>query len=338
MPSPALSHIKIADPGWVGLRTIEVAHIVASFAVNDAGRFSCFVPAKSGGKAPDGNDYLGKWIIARFPCGIWGGTIEDAPVDLQRGTVELSCIGFGGMLQRVRTARTGVTQIGQAGALVSRAMRDGQSDFFLPFGSVQCDETGTNYQLQWRGDLVSTVISDMQRQSAQEWCVTVNDDRSIAFEWRWQCGQDLRASVLYSDAYHILGGRADRSLSGVVNDFLAVGNETDYKKAASVAVLDAASINLYGRRQGAAVKIVGANAPSTLEPHARWMLAQLSSARQPVTIPVRPDDRNAITVRPGDTTRLISSIAGKTWDFRIKALSLDVDSGILTLAGDASDA
>lgn len=335
MTLSSLTLLTIAERGWGDKRAIVAGDVSASWSVSRPGKLSAILDARRAWLL-DVDDYVGKWVRWDHPtCGAWGGVVQDAQCDLQRGTVELSCDSFHDLLAKRRTPATYRQASAPAGSLVLRAITDAGVDDPVPLDSAVADEDGPLFQFQWRGQELLSIVSGMASTAAMDYDVTLDDDTdAIALEFRRRVGRDQTGSVLLVEGYHVIDGTITRSRANLVNDRLAVSADQNYQDAAITVVVDGDSIAAYGRRQDTA-RYPNVGDAWALATRARADLQTLASPQNPVSIRVPDNEKQLTDVRTGDTIRLWSASANATYAFRVMNRAVMAAQGIVTLSGDA---
>lgn len=338
MTLSALTYLTIAERRWGDKREVRAGDISANWSVSRPGRLSAILDAKQAWLL-DVTDYLGKWVRWDHPTmGTWGGIVQDVVYDFQRGTVELSCDSFHDLFAKRRTPATYRQDSAPAGSIVLRAITDTNAEDAIGIDSAAADGDGPLFQIQWRGQELGSVIQSVASMAGMEYDVTVDDDTwSVDFEFRHRVGRDQTGSVLLVEGYQIVDGQATRSRANLVNDRLAASPESDWAKAKKTVVVNAASVDAYGRRQDTE-RYAGLTSVPALQSRARTDLLRLGQPAIPLSIRVPDTERQLLDVRNGDTIRLWSASANATYSFRVMNRAVVAAQGIVTLTGDAEEA
>jgi hypothetical protein len=332
MALSGLSTLTVARRGWADKREVRGANVQASWTVSRPGRLSATLSARDAWLMGI-DDYLGRWVRWDHPLmGPWGGEIEDQPVNLGGGLIELSCTGFAAILKRYRTKKHYRAVSSPAGSLVLRAFAD--LAIKTPFDTIGADTDGDPIAHTWRGDLLSSVVDRLAKASAHQYDATLADDWTIDFEFRRRTGSDKTGSVCLIEGYHIADGAITPSVSQLTNDILAVSGIRNWDKAPSTVAQAPNSIVTYGRRQ-AVQRYSGFTTARALESRAKVDLAALDDPVIPVTIRLSDREPQLSEIRQGDTIRVVSSSANAEYIVDITGRAVDADSGVVSLVGDA---
>lgn len=314
-------------PGQSGQQPVPAGEIVCSWAVSEAGSLSARVPFDAFTRAGIA-DPLGWWVYYEHTtAGTWGGVVTDLSYDLLDGTVEVAATDFAALTMARRTARNYQTVTAPAGSLALRAIADvnrGDPSFLA---SWEADETGDMVRIDWRGDELYTVLRRLADASGQEW--TIDADRN--FRWRVRVGT-LRNDVQLTHPFTIVGGTVERSLEPVVNDLLAVAGNRSYRNAASRAYENTTSIQQFGRREGTRIY---PNLRSILSLDARAQRDVTALGTPPLVATLEVADLGGIwaSIREGDIVWVLLPFAGVQKRMRVLARALDVERGVMELAG-----
>lgn len=330
-PVVTTSVLEISRPGWVAPRLVEVANVVASWAINEPGRLSCLLPY---GAIPAGRDLKGMWVWWQHPTqGGWGGYIEADPVDTVRGR-ELSCVAFPALLDARRGPERARPARATAGQLALYALRNSAAGDRLWLTAVSADTAGALIEQEWRGESILRLLDALARASGQEWRATVGDDRSIVFEWRVMAGADRRNQVLLAEGYQIASAEWQPSIAGLANDLLAVTGVEQFAGRQRVVVQDTASILTYGRRQQRKT-YPGLLRESALKTAAARDLRAMAQPAGPLTVQIPAREGLGLYLREGDWCRVWLASQRQPLDFRIRSRAARVDEGLVEFAGDA---
>jgi hypothetical protein len=325
-----LSLVVIADPGWRNERHIVVGDLSLGWRVNGAARLSCRIRARDAhlfGYA----ELLGRWIYHSGPCGEWGGYIEDTPVDMGSGIMELSCIDHGGLLAHSTVPRTYRQYSSAPGMLIKRAMQDSALDDPLWIDSVSCDGDGSPVTVEWRGEQTGRVVQSLASGAAGIW--TVRTDTNKAIEFVYASGfTDKRGSILLYEGHNVIDGSVRPTISQLVNDILGVANDRNWQQSAGARVIDADSVLQFGRRKDTR-SYLGHTRASSLQSVARADLTRSSVITGPVSLQI--PDRNKILrdLRECQVVRLASSSANRLYDLTVTGRAHDTTRGVVTVVG-----
>lgn len=323
-----MSLVVIADPGWRNERHIVVGDLSLGWRTNGASRLSCRVRARDA-HLLGYDELLGRWVYHSGPCGEWGGYIEDTPVDMGSGIMELSCIDHGGLLTHSTVPRTYRQLSSSPGALIKRAIQDSAQDDPLWIDSVDCDEDGSPVTVEWRGEQTARVVQSLGTDGL--WTVRTDTDKAITFTYRSEPA-DKRGSILLYEGHNVITGSVRPTISQLVNDILGIANDRDWQRAAGARVQDGDSIVTFGRRR-ATKSYQGHTRASSLQSVARADLANLSGVTGPVSLQI--PDRNKILrdLREGQVVLLASSSANRRYDLTVTGRAHDTTQGIVTVVG-----
>jgi len=326
----ALSLIVIADPGWRNQRHIVVGDLSLGWRINGPARLSCRL------RSDDAyllgfDEPLGRWVYHEGPLGTWSGYVEDTPVDIGGGALELSCIDHAGLLGHSTVPRNYRQYSSSPGALIKRAIQDSALDDPLWFDSVSCDEDGSPVTVEWRGDETSSVIKSLANGSRGIWTVRADDDKLLSFTYRSQA-TDKRGSILLHEGRDVLAGNIRPTISQLVNDILGVANDRSWKDAAGARVIDADSVTLFGRRKSTR-SYQGHTRASSLQSVARADLNVSASITGPVSLQM--SDRHPIMadLREGQTVLFASASANRYFDLTVTGRAHDTTRGLATIVG-----
>lgn len=326
----ATSLVVIADPGWRNERHIVVGDLSLGWRTNGASRLSCRIPAREA-HLFGFDELLGRWIFHSGPCGEWGGYVEDTPVDMGSGIMELSCIDHGGLLTHSTVPRTYRQFSSSPGALIKRAIQDSGRDEPLWFDGVSCDEDGSPVTVEWRGEQTSRVVQSLANGAGGLWTVRTDDDKLIDFTYV-SSPADERGSILLYEGHNVIEGSVRPTISQLVNDILGIANDRSWQQAAGARVIDADSVLEFGRRRDTR-SYQGHTRASSIESVARADLARVSGVTGPVSLQI--PDRNKILrdLRDGQLVRLASSSANRRYDLTVTGRAHDTTRGIVTVVG-----
>lgn len=329
-----LSSLIIANRGWADRRELRVASISASWRLNAPGRLSGILPANTAYLLGI-TDFKGLWVRwDHNTMGTWGGKVIDVTYNFGNGTVELSCETFLTELKRRRTRKSYRQVSAPPGSLVYRAFGDISAND-LPFDSILCDTSGNPVTIQWRADMLFSVVEKLARANGYQFDATLDpDDWSIDFQFRKQVGEDKTGEVLLIEGYQITDGTSVSSLSNLVNDILAVDGLADWDDALTVPVVDPDSIQTYGRYQDTQ-RYYGFGSTESLYSRAKVDLETTTEPVIPVSFKLSDREPQLANIRCGDTIRTFSASANAEWIVSITGRSVDADTGVATLVGSA---
>lgn len=329
-----LSNLIVANRGWSDLREVRVASISASWRVNGAGRLSATIAARDAWLLGI-TDFKGLWVRwDHNTMGTWGGKVIDTTVNFGAGTVELSCESFVTELKHRRTRKLYRQSSAPPGSLVYRAFGDIAAND-LPFKSILCDTSGNPVTIQWRADMLISVVNKLATANGYQYDATLDpDDWSINFQFRQQVGEDKTGEVLLIEGREIADGTAVPSIANLVNDILAVDGLADWDDALTLPVVDPDSIQTYGRYQDTR-RYYGFGSAESL--YSRAKVDLLTSTQPVIPVSFKLSDREPLlaNIRQGDDIGVLSSSANAEWIVTVIGRSVDVDTGVATLVGNA---
>lgn len=329
----SLDQIKLFDPGWLRMRTLDVSDLVAAWGINDAGRLTCVASAEDVTLATRywrAETILGRWVLWAHPtCGPWAGYVEDATIDMELGTVELSCVGLVQLLQYRRTALGyGPPQL-SPGGLVIRATRDSADDDAVWLAEVEADESPAMVRYEWTGESIMELLMTLVDETGEEWVARSDEAGRQSLEWRVRAGSPAIVAAFH-EGLGMLGGTIERSINTLVNDLQAVADDEAYTLSSRTRVVDRPSVLAYGRRQ-ATRRYRGIVTESTLEPVARRELNRLVQPVELVTLLVAQTDERLIPVREGSRVVVTSPSANAVYRTRVVARSVETLAGVVSL-------
>jgi len=335
VPVAATSMLTLYDEGWQRPRTIPASQVVATGAINQPTTLSAIVTLNDVARLGR-TDVIGAWCYWEHPTqGPFGVRIDDDAVDLGNGTVSLTATGIGEALLMDRTTPVLLApDTGHAGALIRRAMTLAQTADPLPFRSVQWDESGPVAEVEWRGEPIWDVITNVLDQTGQELQITVDRDRNIDLVIREQVGTDRSSSVLIAEGYQVAGGRIDHSRLSVTNDITGIAADEDWERSANARIENETSRARYGRRQ-AVRRYENVVSPLSVKAKVRTDIRNEAVAPYLPTITLPPMHTVGLNIREGDTIRYWSRAANRETLFRVYSRTIRDEA--LELAGIAQE-
>lgn len=321
--------LLFSRPGQQDAVSVPAGEISCSWALNGPGSLSARIP-RTGLAAAGIEDPLGGWWVRweHATAGTWGGAITDVTWSLDDGTVEIAATSFAGLLAYRRTPRTYSAASATAGALAIRAIADVTRNDATILSSWDAEESGAIVKVEWRGDDLLRVLQGLADASGQEWMV----DADRAFRWAVRLGT-TRNGVQLIDGVHITGGSVTGSTKNVINDLLAIAAAGKaYRNAPALAVQNVASIEAYGRREGALV-YTDLRAISALEQRARRDVTLLGTPPKVPTVDVADVQGVWANLREGDIVWVLIPFADVNRRMRILSRSVDIESGVMRIAG-----
>jgi hypothetical protein len=331
--------IRVADESWFTPVTIQISSPVASEAINDLGRFSCIVPAETA-IGTNRDQWIGKWVRWEDESfGLWGGVIEAIDPRPDERTWELSCVGFGILLDWRVTPVRYTPQAAPAGALVSRAYSDASADLPTWVSTFVTDESGPPVLWDWRGESVLGTMRSLASQTLEEWFVTYVEDASgvrtatgVTAYWAREINLDGFNRPLIHEGTHQASIIAPLSGGEIINDLVAVGNDADMQRATRMRLRHPDSQDDYGTRQ-ATRRYTDVTTPSALHWRGRRELEAFAKPAAPLTIDLARTCTIARQFKVGTIGYLMSATLDYHGQFRVLGRAVDIDAGILTLSG-----
>lgn len=327
----SLERITIYDPGFVLPRALGVSDLACSWAISEVGRLSCtasstdVLTAKA--SAPS---ILGRWVIYEHPTGgTWSGYVEDAQVDLETGTTDLSCVQIVNLLAYRRTGISFTPQQMSAGSLVMRAIEDSASDDQLWLADVQIDDSDVLLSYEQNGDSIMSLMDRLVGETGEEWLATSDDAGRQSLQWRQRVGsEDIVAQ--FSEGRGILGGFVEQSIATMVNDILAVADDDSYALSTREVVTDRAGILAYGRRQQTR-RYLNITAGASLASAASRDLRMATMPTQLITLSVAHLDERLENVREGNRVMVTLPSVDAQFRTRVVGRTYEVLPGVATL-------
>lgn len=332
-----LSTLIVANERWADARMVPVTNIAASWAVSQVGILSAMLSCRQALLTGIG-ELKGRWVRwDHHTMGTWVGVCLDDPADLDAGTIELSCESMHRQLKKRRTGFDEAPEPAPVGTLALRAIASANVDRDIWIDRFRADEDGPWITRSWRGDDLFDVIDALAQESGYEYDVFLADDGLLEFDFRRQIGGDYRQTILVAEGYDIAGGQVQPSIADLVNDRLAVSSDEQWADSSRTIVEHPVSRDTYGRMQDTE-QYDYATHPSALRTRAEQDLATLALPAISITIRI-PDRRPVLKrIRHGDTIRLWIASKNRQYDFRVTSRAINVDDGMVTLAGTATEA
>jgi hypothetical protein len=336
----APTDLIIAGPGFYNQRLVPISPPDMSWRTDGPGSFSCEIDTREltnvGINVSASDDPLqGMWVWWEHPtAGAWGGVITRTEVDTwyTRVTAEQ----FNVLLRKRRMSSTFGQMSASPGALalmfLTAAERNGDS-----FGltSWTAEETGPAIDIEPRGgDLCDDVLRSLTRFGYQ-WRVKADTMDERAFQFRRRLGYDLSRSVLLSEGMDIPHGgfRVSADLWTVANSIVGISGQSDWRDSNGYQADDDGSIRALGRRYEDVIGYNGATSRSTLVPLVKADLAEMSYPKHIAEIVVTEQNNTWQTFREGDTVAVSSAAANVYAPFEVDIRSLNMTTGLMTLAG-----
>ena len=326
--------LVISDPFWANERDIRVGELSLGWTVNRAARLSCHLRARDV-HALAFDAIKGRWVWTNGPCGPWGGYVEDDPVEIATGIMELNCSDMMGSLDFAITPRTYRQYSSSPGALIGRAIRDSGQDEPLWIDETTIDEDGRPVTVEWRGEQTGKVVRSLANGASGLLAVSVDTDGVISLDYRVE-PIDMRDSILLVEGREVVAGSIRPSISQLVNDILGIANDRDWQRATGARAINARSVRDYGRRRVTRT-YPGHTRASSIEPAARLDVARLSQPSGPVSLQLV--DRHPIVgeLRVAQLISLWSSSSNRIFDLTITGIAHDTVNRTVTVVGTVTE-
>ncbi|MCC6313432.1 MAG: hypothetical protein IT337_05430 [Thermomicrobiales bacterium] len=333
MGASGLSLLTIAGRQWSDKRELRVASVSASWPASNAGRLSAMLSAREAWLLGI-DDYLGTYVRFDHPTmGPWAGKIEATNINIDGASIELVCESMAGAMKKRRTKKAQRQASAPAGSHVLRAFADlAVND--LPYDDIQADTDGDPIARTWNADDLFNVVTGLARESEHAFDVTIDDDWLVAFAFRRQLGEDKTGDVVLAEGYQIAGGSIVPTVANLVNDLLVASGEVNWRDATTTAVVNPASAQTYGLRQGTA-RYDGFSSPQALATRARIDLQRRGVPTIPVSFKLSDREPLLAEIRTGDIIRVWSASANAMYLVSVTGRSVDAESGVATLVGNA---
>ena len=329
-----MSTIVISDPGGANERDVMVGNLAMGWAVNRVSRLSCHLRAREVHQL--GFDVIkGRWVWANGPCGPWGGYVQDDPVDVGSGIMELSCADMGGTLDFAITPRTYRQYSASPGALIGRAIRDSGQDEPLLIDRTRIDEDGRPVTVEWRGDNTGKVVRSLATNGNGWLTVTVDTDRITTLTYTID-PVDKRDEIMLVEGREVVDGSIRPSIANVVNDLLGVANDRDWQRATAARAIDAASVRDIGRRR-ATQTYPGHTRASSIEPAAKRDVERLARPSGPVSLQIIDRTPLLWELRVGQLVSLWASSNNRIFDLSITGIAHDAVTRVATVVGTVTE-
>ena len=325
--------VILADPGGGNKREVRVGNISASWQINGIPRLSALMPLRDAWRQGI-DDYTDLELYWQHPtCGMWGGIVKRTRASGQ--TLELGARGMVRKLKKSTVRRTYFQARGSAGALVARALQDGNGERPL-FNAIEVDDAGPLISVEWRGDDRFQVVDRLAKASGQQYRVDVAEDFTTTFQFGVRAGEDKTGSVLIAEGYN--AGDMDIIIDSenVENRILAVSAADDWADAAWTIVADGKSIRDRGLHQGTR-RYYGLTSPGALAERARVELNELRNPTMVATVTMSARTGLLAEITEGDRVRLWSASMNRRFFFDIEQRAINESTGQVALVGTLED-
>jgi hypothetical protein len=330
----------IARPGYTDQRLIPISPPSMSWRTDGPGSFDCEIETRDlmayGMNVAGTDDPLkGRWLWWEHPtAGAWGGVITRTEVDTWY--TRITAEQFNVLLRKRRMSSTFGQMSASPGSLalmfLTAAERNGDS---LGLTSWDAEETGPAIDIEPRGgDLCDDVIRSLTRFGYQ-WRVKADTMDERAFQFYQRLGYDLSRSVLLSEGMDIPHGgfRVSADLWTVANSIVGISGQSDWRDSNGYQADNDRSIRELGRRYEEVIAYNGATSRSTLVPLVKADLAEMSMPKDIAEIVVTDQNNVWETFREGDTVAVSVAAANVYAPFEVDIRSLNMSTGLMTLAG-----
>lgn len=331
-PRESLSSVLLYKRGWRFERPLQVSSLRAAWAINSPGRLSCLLPVRD--QVLTGVDWLGRWVVWEHPTmGIFGGFVEDAPIDTGAGTLELVTPGFIQILAKRRTRRRYKPVMGPPGAILAHGLSGVVLGPGMPF-ELSVSERGPFLSYEFRAENAMSMIQELAGSSAQEWDAGLLSDRTLKLTWREKIGRNETARVVFTEGVNIIDARIEQTTVNTVNDLLGIADDDQYRRAQGARIIAAGSRGRFGVMQDTQ-QYKGVVTKSTLLPRVQKDLKTLALPTTSIALRVWHMEPRLQYVRNGTEFRFVSASGNAVYRARVLAREVDMDSGIVTLTCDA---
>lgn len=337
------SELTISDAGGGNARRLPgVGSLLVSWEVNRAGLLTCLVPRRDVERAGLDPQLRGCWVQYDHPsAGRWGGVVTRAA--LVNGMVEVNAEGFASLFRKkIVTLKTGQNERrGTAGGLFEELVREQAADGAAPVTIGTIDRTGEVADLDFDdADFYDEVSPAFTTDLGMEWEVT--PDRVVNYGAR--IGTDR--NLLLIEGRHFRSARWEDDLLDVVNVAVGIAARRERRSNGSTrlrperrTLTEPASVARFGRQEAAFV-YGRVNNVSTIDRKLRLELDRYAFPKAAVTLEAvePPGDRVFARFREGDAIQVELGLSGVRGGLRVMVRSLDVATGVMTIAGDGTEA
>lgn len=274
-------------------------------------------------------DCEGFWVYHDHgELGTWGGVIQQVRHDLSTDTTEVAAQTFEALLDARRTAKTYEIADGDAGGLSRKIIQDANRSGSLFVEDFRIAPTAL-VDISLRAEQVIDAVDQLAALADAEWRVTA----SRYFEFAPRLGVD-RSTVVLTEGRDVgAGSEVIRDLRPRVNDLAAMSAVSEYTRRTAVVVLDDASIEEIGQRQGT-ITYPYIVKESGLRNAAKKELARRQRLGRAATIEVLNGNRAWSAFAVGDTVRLLLPSCDVDAYFRVMVLTWDSDNDRVLVTGE----
>jgi len=329
-----MTTVVMSGAGWANERDVILADVTYGFGTNRSARLSGRLNA-SDAHLLGFASIKGAWVWLNGPCGPWGGYVEDDPVDIDAGIMELNCTDLMGTLDWAITPRTYRQYSSSPGALIGRAIRDSGQDEPLWIDRTVIDESGLPVTIEWRGENTGRVVQSIASAANGLLTVAVDADRAIILTYLTEPIDD-RDEVVLVEGREIIAGSIRPSISRVVNDITGIANDRDWQRATAARVVDSASVDSVGRRR-ATRTYQGHTRASSIEPAATAELATLARSSGPVSLQIIESHPVLAELRVARMVSVWGASNNRIFDLVITGIAHETTQRIVTVVGTVTE-
>lgn len=361
----ARSEVVISDHGGGNPRRLRVFGVQATWEVSNVGAFSCFARVEDLRRAGLGGALGGAWLTWNGGLvGQWGGQISGRP--LTPGVTELAAEGWGSLLRGHVIDGWLEPGVGQYAGIAWRGILSAQgSQAFITVGTL--DEGGESVDIDGAGqDIIDDLTGNLADGGMMEWLV----DQDRVFRAGRRVGQDRSARYRLIEGRHIVDfrGPVDDLWAAPPAEVI----EIEGQAAVTQAITNTATQGQYqpaqehrrrqrrrnkrnrgnrpNRRRGQVVFSERRRqpGPSATSAVTTWTTTEIvappivggaiEAYEPPATVPFELDLVNRDNcfgwIGAGDSVRILLGSVGFAGIFRCMVRGIDMDAGVMTLAGE----
>ena len=361
----ARSEVVISDSGGGNARRLRVFGVQATWEVSNGGAFSCCARVEDLRRAGLGGSLGGCWLTWNGGLvGQWGGQISGRP--LTPGVTELAAEGWGSLLRGHVIDGWLEPGVGQYAGIAWRGILSAQgSQAFITIGML--DEGGESVDIDGAGqDIIDDLTGNLADGGMMEWWV----DQARVFHAGRRIGLDRSARYRLIEGRHIVDfrGPVDDLWAAPPAEVI----EIEGQAAVTQTITQTATQGQYqpaqehrrrhrrrnkrnrgnrpNRRRGQVVFSERRRqpGPSATSAVTTWTTTEIvappvvggaiEAYEPPATVPFELDLVNRDNcfgwVGAGDSVRILLGSVGFAGIFRCMVRGVDMDAGIMTLAGE----
>jgi hypothetical protein len=359
------TEVVISDSGDGNPRRLPVFGVQATWEVSNVGAFSCFARVEDLRRAGLGGSLGGSWLTWNGGLvGRWGGLISGRP--LTPGVTELAAEGWGSLLRGHVIDSWLEPGVGQYAGIAWRGILSAQgSQAFITIGTL--DEGGEAVDINGSGqDIIDDLTGNLADGGMMEWEV----DQDRVFHAGRRIGQDRSPRYRLVEGRHIVDfrGPVDDLWAAPPAEVI----EIEGQAALTETITHTAALGLYqasgehrrrhqrrnkrnrghrpNRRRGQAVFAERKRhpGPSATSGTTTWTTTEIvtppiaggpiEAYEPPATVPFELDLVNRDNcfgwLQAGDSVRILLGSVGFAGIFRCMVRGIDMDEGVMTLAGE----